>query len=104
MGLLAKSVLYGTIAGAAWVSGRAVPVFLEWRQALAGRVEVVAFARDVVPGQRLAAQDLRTVRVASEVADEGSALRQAGACVGRTVRCSATAGAVVVQGCLGRAP
>ena len=101
MGMLAKSVLYGVFAGTTWVGARALPVYLEWREELTQRVEVVAFARDVPVGHRLAAGDLRAVKVAEEVA-QGSALRSISACVGRSVACSAPAGAVVVQGCLGQ--
>lgn len=101
MGMLAKSVIYGAVAGSAWISARAIPVFLEWRTELSSRVEVVSYARDVPAGQKLAADDLRTTLIATDLAD-GSAARQVSACVGRTARCAAKAGAVVVRGCLGK--
>ncbi len=99
MGLLAKSVIAGVVAGTALVSVRAVPLFLDWRRELADRVEVVAVARDVAIGHALAPDDLKTVPVAAELA-EGSALREAKECLGRSLRCAAPAGAVLVRGCL----
>ncbi|HEY3449231.1 MAG TPA: SAF domain-containing protein [Myxococcales bacterium] len=101
MGMLAKSIIYGAIAGSTWVAARALPVILDWRGELSERVEVVAFARDVAVGQKVGPDDLRLVKVASDLAD-GSALRQVAVCVGRSARCAAPAGSVVVQGCLAR--
>ena len=99
MGMLAKSAVYGTVAGTAWILGFALPIFLDWRRELAERVEVVAFARDVAVGKRLEPEDLTTVQVAASVGD-GSAETRRAACLGKTVSCPARAGAVVVRGCL----